>query len=115
MGLQGMIKTVEQNIVPPMNSSSTTYFLDIREGDVKRKRSSHPNAIGKGKGKGKVVVSNPKPKEDISNIAPVNDPKEAICYFCQEKGHWKRSFFKYLEDLKKNKPKVDGSLGMFTI
>lgn len=36
----------------------------------------------------------------------MNDPKEAICYYCQEKGHWKRTFPMYLEDLKEKKPKV---------
>lgn len=45
----------------------------------------------------------------------MNDPEEAVCYYCQEKGHWKDSFPKYLEDLKKKKSKGTATSGMFKI
>ncbi|GJT66384.1 putative reverse transcriptase domain-containing protein [Tanacetum coccineum] len=35
-----------------------------------------------------------------SEIAPTSDPKEAVCFYCNTKGHWKRSCPKYLKDLK---------------
>ncbi|GKC94669.1 retrotransposon protein, putative, ty1-copia subclass [Tanacetum coccineum] len=36
-------------------------------------------------------------------IAPTSDPKEAVCFYCNTKGHWKRSCLKYLKDLKDRK------------
>ncbi|GKA95665.1 putative retrotransposon ty1-copia subclass protein [Tanacetum coccineum] len=38
-----------------------------------------------------------------SEIAPTSDPKEAVCFCCNTKGHWKRSCPKYLKDLKDGK------------
>ncbi|GKD94504.1 retrotransposon protein, putative, ty1-copia subclass [Tanacetum coccineum] len=38
-----------------------------------------------------------------SEIAPTSDPKEAVCFYCNTKGHWKRSCPKYLKDLKDEK------------
>ncbi|GKD09543.1 retrotransposon protein, putative, ty1-copia subclass [Tanacetum coccineum] len=35
-----------------------------------------------------------------SEIAPTGDPKEAVCFYCNTKGYWKRSCPKYLKDLK---------------
>lgn len=40
-----------------------------------------------GKGKGKVGNPNSNPKKAVLDITSVNDPKEAICYYYQEKGH----------------------------
>lgn len=51
MELHGMLKTVEESVVPPRNSNSVSPMLAIREGGVKRKSSSHPKAKGKGNGK----------------------------------------------------------------
>lgn len=47
MELHGLLKKTEENSVPPRNTRSTTLVLAIREGGVKRKRSSHPNVKGK--------------------------------------------------------------------
>ncbi|GJU93173.1 hypothetical protein Tco_1317929 [Tanacetum coccineum] len=38
-----------------------------------------------------------------SEIAPTSDPKEVVCFYCNIKGHWKRSYPKYLKDLKDGK------------
>ncbi|GJY22578.1 retrotransposon protein, putative, ty1-copia subclass [Tanacetum coccineum] len=38
-----------------------------------------------------------------SEIAPTSNPKEAVCFYCNIKGHWKRSCPKYLKDLKDGK------------
>ena len=40
-----------------------------------------------------------------SNILVVSDPKEATCYCCTEKGHWKRCYPKYFQDIKDDKVK----------
>nr|GEV90185.1 retrotransposon protein, putative, Ty1-copia subclass [Tanacetum cinerariifolium] len=36
-------------------------------------------------------------------IAPTSDPKEAVCFYCNTMGLWKRSCPKYLKDLKDRK------------
>lgn len=41
----------------------------------------------KGKWKGEVGSLNSNPKMDVFDITSVNDPKEAICYYYQEKEH----------------------------
>ncbi|GJV47449.1 retrotransposon protein, putative, ty1-copia subclass [Tanacetum coccineum] len=38
-----------------------------------------------------------------SDIAPTSDPKEAVCFYCNTNGHWKRSCPKYIKDLKDGK------------
>nr|GEU36113.1 retrotransposon protein, putative, Ty1-copia subclass [Tanacetum cinerariifolium] len=38
-------------------------------------------------------------------IAPTSDPKEAVRFYYNTKGHWKRSCLKYLKDLKNKKVK----------
>ncbi|GKD67673.1 retrotransposon protein, putative, ty1-copia subclass, partial [Tanacetum coccineum] len=50
-----------------------------------------------------------------SEIAPTGDPKEAVCFYCNTKGHWKRSCPKYLKDLKDEKVEKGGHSGMFMI
>ncbi|GJU34815.1 hypothetical protein Tco_1183169 [Tanacetum coccineum] len=44
-------------------------------------------------------------------IAPTSDPKEAVCFYYNTKGHRKRSFPKYLKDLKDGKVKKGGHSG----
>nr|GEY32016.1 hypothetical protein [Tanacetum cinerariifolium] len=48
-------------------------------------------------------------------IAPTSDLKEAMCFYCNTKGHWKRSCPKYLKDLKDGKVEKGGHSGMYTI
>ena len=78
-------------------------------------------AIGQGKGKkrkgppkqnwkGKSQATGSKTKE----TPHVSNPKEAECFYCQEKGHWKRSCPKYLQDIKDGKVKPSSS-GIYTI
>ncbi|GJT77139.1 retrotransposon protein, putative, ty1-copia subclass [Tanacetum coccineum] len=54
-------------------------------------------------------------REVKSEIAPTNDPKEAVCFYCNTKGHWKRSCPKYLKDLKDGKIEEGGHSGMYMI
>ncbi|GJV42316.1 retrotransposon protein, putative, ty1-copia subclass [Tanacetum coccineum] len=54
-------------------------------------------------------------REAESEIAPTSDPKEAVCFYGNTKGHWKRSCLKYLKDLKDGKVEKGGHSGMFMI
>ena len=82
--LHGMLKTAEKNI------KTTKDVLMVN----KRKRMKW---IGKGKFKIKASkgLQKPKPKPK-----PAKPPKEGICFFCNEPGHWKRNCKLYLDDLK---------------
>ena len=69
---------------------------------------------GKGKGKGKVKGKSnaqPKPKPEPK----AKSPKEGVCFFCNEPGHWKRNCKLYLEDLKKKKTGETSSSGIYVI
>ncbi|KAI3505809.1 hypothetical protein L1887_28094 [Cichorium endivia] len=114
MELHGILKTAEANMSKSKNSSSTAPVLAIREGAIKKRKAKKP----KGKGKGQVgnPNSNPSNKGKAgSMIVPTPKPDEAICFHCGEKGHWKRSCPKYLEEIKKIKPKVSGTSGIYMI
>ncbi|GJS78561.1 retrotransposon protein, putative, ty1-copia subclass [Tanacetum coccineum] len=50
-----------------------------------------------------------------SEIAPIRDPNEAVCFYCNTKGHWKHSCPKYLKDLIDEKVEKGSHLGMFMI
>ncbi|KAL7584966.1 hypothetical protein Lser_V15G46133 [Lactuca serriola] len=41
-----------------------------------------------------------------SEIVPCAIPKESTCFYCQEKGHWRRSFPIYLRDLRDGRVKM---------
>ena len=111
MELHGMLRSAEASMGKTQVNNPAP-VLAIREGGYQKKKVSHP----KGKGKGKMVYPNKgqKRKMDSTDIAPASDPKEAVCFYCQEKGHWKRSCPKYLEDLKAGKVKASSS-GIFSI
>ncbi|KAJ9557164.1 hypothetical protein OSB04_011778 [Centaurea solstitialis] len=113
MELHGMLRTAEASMGKTQSAHSPAPILAIREGGCKKKKVSHP----KGKGKAKVVLHNQglKRKAETSDISPTSDPKEAICFYCQETGHWKRSCPKYPEDLKMNKAKGCGTSDIFMI
>nr|KAJ0189501.1 hypothetical protein LSAT_V11C800413990 [Lactuca sativa] len=98
MELHGMLKTVEESIVPHQNTSSTTHVPTIRDDSVKRKRPCHPNF--KVKWKWKLGAPNSNHTNDVFDIPP---------------GHWKCRCPKYLEDLKKKKAKGVGTSSMLTI
>ena len=110
MELHGMLKSAEASMGKPIQNTSAP-VLAIREGGYKKNKVSFP----KGKGKSKVAHNHAKKRKTDSEIVPVSDPSEAVCFYFQQKGHWKCSCPKYLEDLKNNKAKVIGTLGIFMI
>ena len=56
------------------------------------------------------------PEKVNSEIVPCVTPKESICFYCQEKGHWRRSCPIYLRDLRDGRVKMyDSASGKSTI
>ena len=82
--LHGMLKNVETNI----QKTNPVLVVQKREG-MKRKGKGKSNKAKKGKGQSKPKAKKPNP------------PKEGVCFFCNEQGHWNRNCKLYLEDLKK--------------
>ncbi|KAJ9557107.1 LOW QUALITY PROTEIN: hypothetical protein OSB04_011721 [Centaurea solstitialis] len=107
MELHGMLKNVEENMAKHKPSTSSTIpVLAIKEGGVKKKRRS----TSKGKGKAPAAAPKPKGKEKVTS-APKATPKDATCYHCGEKGHFRSTCQKFLDELKKLKAKGVGPQG----
>ena len=92
--LHGMLKNVETNI-----QKINPVLMVQKEEGMKRKGKGKGNKAKKGKGQSK----KPKP------------PKEGVCFFCNEQGHWKRTCKLYLEDLKKKKSSEATTSGIYVI
>ena len=73
--------------------------------------------MGKGKGKNYKGFQKPKPKLKSKSKAgsQAKPPKEGICFFYNEPGHWKRNYKLYMDDLKKQKGSWTNSLGIHVI
>ncbi|KAJ9545085.1 hypothetical protein OSB04_024792 [Centaurea solstitialis] len=113
MELHGMLKTTESNMA---KSKPAAPVLAIREGGIKKKKA----APVKGKGKGNVIQPNPKPKtkgqgKAQSDILQSKTPEDAVCFYCKEVGHWRRSYPKYPEELKKLKANGASTSGTYMI
>ncbi|GKE61766.1 putative RNA-directed DNA polymerase [Tanacetum coccineum] len=111
MELHDMLKNVEENMaMHKPSTSSSTLVLAIKEGGVKKKRKS------RSKGKGKAPAAAPKPKEKGKDTsAPKENSEDATCYHYEEKGHWRNTCQKFLDELKKLKAKGVGPQGTYTI
>nr|GEU89500.1 retrotransposon protein, putative, Ty1-copia subclass [Tanacetum cinerariifolium] len=70
--------------------------------NAKKRKTSHSKWKGKAT-QGK--YDHGSKRKDEYEIAPTSDPKEAVYFYCNIKGHWKRSCPKYLKDLKDGKVK----------
>ncbi|GJV88024.1 retrotransposon protein, putative, ty1-copia subclass [Tanacetum coccineum] len=77
-------------------STSADLVLTVGH-NAKKRKTSHSNYKGKA-AQGKSDRGSK--RKDESEIAPTSDPKEAVCFYCNTKGHWKHSCPKYLKDLK---------------
>ncbi|GJU93276.1 putative RNA-directed DNA polymerase [Tanacetum coccineum] len=112
MELHSLLQTAEQGIKKiDVPSISAAPVLTVGH-NAKKRKTSHSNWKGKA-AKGKSDRGSKRKFE--SEIAPTGDPKEAVCFYCNTKGHWKRSCPKYLKDLKDGKVEKGGHSGMFMI
>ena len=62
-------------------------ILAIRQG-IGKKRKGPPKQNWKGKSQVGLSSIGPKVKS-TSDAPPISDPKEATCFYCKDKGHWK--------------------------
>ena len=93
-----MLKNVETNI------QKTNPVLMVYKGEgMRRKGKGKGNKAKKGKGQSK-----PKAKKQKT-------PKERVCFFSNEQGHWKRNCKLYFEDLKKKKSSEATTSGIYVI
>ena len=102
--LHGMLKTTETSI----KRAPSTVLLVQNKGKGK----------GKGKRKGVAEVGGTKPaaKPNPPPAKKAKTSKDAVCFFCQKPGHWRRNCKLYMEDLKKKKKKGEASTsGIFVI
>ena len=86
--LHGMLKTAEESL------KKTPNHVMVVQKNAKFKKSSK---TGKGI-KGKKKNTSDKPKLVKSQAA--SSPAESQCFYCKEKGHWKRNCKKFLADKK---------------
>ncbi|GJU03854.1 retrotransposon protein, putative, ty1-copia subclass [Tanacetum coccineum] len=100
MELHSLLQTAEQGI----KKSDVPYTLAapvLTVGhNAKKRKTSHSNWKGKAT-QGKSDCGSNRKVE--SEIGPTSDPKEAVCFDCNTKGHWKCSCPKYPKDLKDGK------------
>nr|GEZ92932.1 hypothetical protein [Tanacetum cinerariifolium] len=100
--LHSLLQSAEQGI-KKINVPSTSVAPVLTVGhNAKKRKTSHSNWKGKA-AKGKSDRGSKRKAE--YDIAPTSDPKEAVCFYCNTKGHWKRSCPKYLKDLKMERSK----------
>ncbi|GKB54193.1 putative RNA-directed DNA polymerase [Tanacetum coccineum] len=96
-----MLKHGELNLIKKIDVPSTSAAPVLIVGhNAKKRKTSHSNWKGKA-AKGKYDCGSKRKAE--SEIAPTSDPKEAVCFYCNTKGHWKHSCLKYFKDLKDGK------------
>ncbi|GJU25310.1 retrotransposon protein, putative, ty1-copia subclass [Tanacetum coccineum] len=108
MELYSLLQTAEQGIKKiDVPSTSATPVLTVGY-NVKKRKTYHSNWKGKAI-QGKSDRGSKRKAE--SEIAPTSDPKEAMCFYYNTKGHWKRSCLKYLKDLKDGKVEKGGHSG----
>nr|GEU34171.1 hypothetical protein [Tanacetum cinerariifolium] len=112
MELYNLLQNVEQGIKKiDVPSTSAAHVLIVGH-NAKKIKTSHSNWKGK-TAKGKFDCGSK--RKDESGIAPVSDPREAVCFYCNTKGHRKSIYPKYLKDLKDRKVEKGSHSCMFTI
>ncbi|CAH1412193.1 unnamed protein product [Lactuca virosa] len=101
--LQGLLRTAESNLKDKSVASSSTVaapVLAIGQGKGKKRKAPY-----KSHHKGKTQDGSSSSGTKAGSVKPSSDPKEAECFYCHQKGHWKRSCPKYLQDIKDGKIK----------
>nr|XP_051230619.1 uncharacterized protein LOC127348732 [Lolium perenne] len=100
-----------------MNKELPELFGMLKAAEIEIKKEHQVLMVNKttsfkkqGKSKGKFKKGGK--KAATPPMKPKNGPKpDAECYYCKEKGHWKRNCSKYLADLKSGlvKKKKEGT------
>ncbi|GJX50309.1 retrotransposon protein, putative, ty1-copia subclass [Tanacetum coccineum] len=105
MKLHSLLQTAKQGIKKSyVPFTLTAHVLTVGHNEKKRK-TFHSNWKGKAT-QGKFDRGS---KRNVEyEIEPTSDPKEAVCFYYNTKGHWKRSCPKYLKELKDGKVKKGG-------
>ena len=111
--LQGLLRTVESGLkgksaVISTPTPTTAPVLAIGQGKGKKRKNPSKGT------KGKPLDGSSSSGTKKGPITPSSNPKEAQCFYCQEKGHWKRRCPKYLQDVKDGKVKPTHA-GIYTI
>ena len=95
--LQGLLKTAETGlkrksvaITPTQNS---TPVLAIGKSRGKKRKSSSKGT------KARTLDGSSSSGTKKGFVTPSFDPKEAECFYCHEKSHWKRNCPKYQQDV----------------
>ncbi|GJS95092.1 retrotransposon protein, putative, ty1-copia subclass [Tanacetum coccineum] len=108
MELHSLLQTTEQWIKKSdVPSTSAALVLTVCH-NAKKRKTSHSNWKGKATQGKSDRGSNRKVEYEIG---PISDPKEAVCFDCNTKWHWKCSCPEYLKDLKDGKVENGGHLG----
>ncbi|GJR71161.1 retrotransposon protein, putative, ty1-copia subclass [Tanacetum coccineum] len=102
MELHSLLQTAKQGIKKIDVPSTLAAHVLIVGHNVKKRKTSHSNWKGKA---AKEKSDRGSKRKAESEIAPTSDPKEAVCFCYNIKGHWKRSCPKYMKDLKGGKVK----------
>ena len=86
--IQGLLRTAETGLkgksiesTPP---TATALVMAIGQGKGKKRRAPSKQSW---KGKSHDVSSSSGPKEKSGSAPPASDPKDATCFYCQEKGN----------------------------
>ncbi|KAI3790532.1 hypothetical protein L2E82_03639 [Cichorium intybus] len=101
--LHNMLQTAEDGLKGKSVPSASTSVLAIGQGKGK-KRKDPPNQNWRENVQ--VWSSSNVPRAKSSSIPRVVNPKDVGCFYCKEKGHWKRSCPQYLQDVKDGKDVV---------
>ena len=112
--LQGLLKTAESGlkgksvVTTPATTPNSAPVLAIGKGRGKKRKNPSKGT------KGKTLDGSSSSGTKKGFVTPSSDPKEAECFYCHEKAHWKRNCPKYQQDLKDGKVKPNHA-GIYTI
>nr|KAJ0189120.1 hypothetical protein LSAT_V11C800391190 [Lactuca sativa] len=102
--LQGLLRTTKNGLkgkAVATSTPTTTPVLAIGQGKGKKRKSPSKGT------KGKNLDGSSSSGTKKGPITPSSNPKEAQCFYCQDKGHFKRSYAKYLEDALRRSEQVE--------